>query len=445
MAANDFYVDTAAGSDDNGGTSAGSAKASGTAGSTNSTATVDLSSDTPDLSAVVVGDCIRINGEVNGRRSTDLFEITAVDDDLDTVTVTPTPGTASGLTWAIGGAFATIGRFVLVTVSGDADKAWVKGGTDYNETINLVGAASIGTATAPHVIEGYTTTTGDGGRIVVHGQGTRTNGITTDVTSGIYFVFKNIRVRNHTAAGASLVDHVVFKNCMFDHNGTDGVTGDDWCRFEGCEFSDNTSGGALVDKFAVFIGCRAYGNAGVGIRCEAGIVFGCVSYSNAGNGIELDGSGGANTICAAINNTVDGDAKDTDTGILISSGENTVDVCINNIVHDCTTGIHSRAGQGELLISRNNLLNDNTADYAGGGATYTGEIIDDTPDFVDEASQDYRLAAGSPAIGAGFDESQLEGASSGMDIGARQQTEAEAVVAAAPTSPLYPWHAGAKP
>lgn len=441
MAANDFYADNVVGSDDNGGTSAGSAKASGTAGATGGTATVDLSSDTPDLSAVVVGDCIRINGEANGRRSTDLFEITAVDDGLDTVDVTPTPGTASGLTWAIGGAFVTISRFVLVTVSGDADKAWVRGGTDYNETINLVGAASIGTVTAPHVIEGYTAAIGDGGRITVHGQGTRTNGITTDVTSGVYFVFKNIRLRNHTAAGANLVDHVVFKNCMFDHNGTDGITGDDFCRFEECEFSDNTSGGAIVDKYAIFIGCRAYRNAGVGIRCEAGIIFGCVSYSNAGNGIELDGSGGVNTICAAINNTVDGDGKDTNVGLLISAGENTIDVCVNNVIYDCTTGFQSRSGQGELLISRNNLLNSNTDPYADGGATYTSEVTD-APDFVDEASQDYRLNSASPAKNAGFDESTLEGTDLGMDIGARQRTLEQQLVEAGETPPLYPWHVG---
>jgi hypothetical protein len=439
MAANDFYVDAAAGSDNNGGTSAGSAKASGTAGSTNGTATVDLSGDTPDLSGVVVGDCIRIAGEVNGRRSTDLFEITAVDDDLDTVNVTPTPGTASGLTWAIGGALATIGRFAAVTVSGDADKAWVKASADYNETVTIA-AAGIGTVTAPNVVEGYTTTPGDGGRIVIHGQTTRTNGITTAVTSGIYFVFKNIRVRNHTGNGVQIVDHVVFKNCMFDHNGIDGINGDDWCRFEECEFSDNTSNGVLVDKFAVFVGCRAYRNAGEGIGCESGVIFGCVAYSNGINGIRMDGLGGVGTVCAAINNTVDGDGKDTDVGILMSPAENTVDVCINNIVYDCATGLQSRSGQGELLISRNNLLNSNTANYADGGATYTGEVLD-APDFVDEAALDYRPNNTSPAVGAGFDESTLEEGTSGMDIGGRQRTEA-AAGASAITPPLYPWHVG---
>jgi len=86
-------------------------------------------------------------------------------------------------------------------------------------------------------------------------------------------------------------------------------------------------------------------------------------------------------------------------------------------------------GVAEQLISRNNLLNSNTQNYAGGAGTYTGEVTD-PPQFEDEDNNDYRLALGSPARDAGFD---LGG---GMDIGA-YQTEV-AIVAALP--PVYPWY-----
>jgi hypothetical protein len=437
VAANDFYVDNVAGSDNNGGTSAGSAKVSGTAGATNGTTTVDLSSDTPDLSAVVVGDCIRINSEINGRRSTDLFEITAVDDGLDTVTVTPTPGTASGLTWAIGGAFVTINRFMDTTLDGAGDKCWVKGGTDYTETITIDVVAAIDD---PCVIEGYTTTPGDDGRFTINGGGTRGSGVSTIITSGVYHVFKNMRSTNHTGAGISgSLDNGVCKNCKFDNNGGSGVQIDDWWRFEECEFSDNIDNGCHVDSSAVVIGCRSYRNAGDGIKIKSGLVFGCVCYSNGGAGITFTGLNLGFRI--AINNTIDGDSKDSNLGIYVEPIVDSLDVLVNNIVHDCVTGIESPSGQGELLISRNNLLNANTDNYAGGAATYAGEVLD-VPGFVDEASQDYRLNIVSPARNAGFDESTLEGTDLGMDIGARQQTLEQQLAEAGETPPLYPWHVG---
>ena len=74
-----------------------------------------------------------------------------------------------------------------------------------------------------------------------------------------------------------------------------------------------------------------------------------------------------------------------------------------------------------MLISRNNLVNSNTSDYVN-TSTFTGEQTG-APQFTGEGSQVYTLASGSPAKGAGFDESQLEGDSSGMDIGARQRIE----------------------
>ena len=116
-----YYVDPLNGANTNGGSSTGSAIASGTFGSTNGTSTVDLSGDTPNLSGVSVGDTIRLSAETGGKGggASDIFEITAVDDGLDTVTVTPTPGTNSGQTWAIGGAWATLQKAADTAIAGD--------------------------------------------------------------------------------------------------------------------------------------------------------------------------------------------------------------------------------------------------------------------------------------------------------------------------------------
>lgn len=419
MASNDYYVDAGAGADTNGGTSAGSAKANGTAGATDGTATVDLSGDTPDLSSVVVGDCIRISGEAGGIRSTDIFEITAVDDGLDTVDVTPSPGVADPITWAIGGAFATLGKAIGILRTADTDYVWVKGGVSYTETVNIALAMA---GTTPATIEGYTSSTGDGGTFTIDGESTRANGITDSIATPAYYIFKNMRVTNHTSHGTSLsMDACVCKNCQFDNNGGIGMSCEDWWRFEECEFYDNTSDGVDTDAEAAFVGCRSYRNGNNGIEARSGVMFSCVAFSNVGHGLIFTGT--ALLFNVLINCTVDGDNKDTNTALAVGLSYTVMGICINNIAYDCVTGMVSRAGAQELLISRNNLLNNNTDDYLYGAATFTGEVTG-APQFTDEASQDYTLASGSPAKGAGFDESQLEGDSSGMDIGARQRIEA---------------------
>ena len=418
MASRDYYVDNVSGSDNNGGTSEGSAIVSGTAGSTNSTATVTLDGGS-DLSGVVVGDTIRISGEIGGIRSGDIFEITAVNDGADTVDVTPTPGTASGLIWAIGGAWATLNKLMDTLRAADTDKGWVKGGTDYTETMNIDIAAA---PTTPFTLEGYTTTIGDGGQFTIDGGSVRSNGITSSSASSVYYVIKNAIIKNHTSNGITgSVDNITYKNCKFNNNGGTGANCDDFFKFEECEFLDNTANGCFTDVHSIMVGCKAYRNGAGGFRARTGVLYNCIVSSNAADAIIISGTGF--DLHVVINCVVDGDAKDTNIGLSLAAATTGQVVVINTIVYDCVTGFTCQAGMGELLISRNNLFNNNTTDYTGGGATYKGEVTS-APDFVDEASLDYRLNDTSPAKAAGFDGSQVEGASSGMDIGARQRIEA---------------------
>lgn len=69
----------------------------GSNAATNGTATVTLTGS--DLSKVRVGDTVQIVGRTDGIDGTDFFAISAVDDIGDTLTVSPSPGTASGQTW----------------------------------------------------------------------------------------------------------------------------------------------------------------------------------------------------------------------------------------------------------------------------------------------------------------------------------------------------------
>lgn len=426
MASNDYYVNASAGADTNGGTSEGSAKVAGTAGSTNGTATVTLDSGS-DLSSVVVGDCIRLSAESgSGIRSSDIFEITAVDDGADTVDVTPTPGTNSGQTWAVGGAFATLGKAFGILRTADTDYVWVKGGTDYTETVDITLAMGIA---SPATIEGYTTTPGDGGVFTINGGAVRDYGIEdTGVTGVSYYTFKNMRVTNHAQRGMSLqMDACVCKNCQFDNNTVDGVYVDDRWRFEACSFPNNGGNGCYADEDCIFVGCTAHGNGVDGITAKSGIMFACMANSNTGDGLVFRGAGYALNVF--INCTVDGDNKTTDTGIDCGGAVYGLSAAVNNIVYDCATGINVVGGSAEQFISRNNLVNGNTDNYSGGADTYTGEVTD-PPQFMDEAGGDYTLRSTSPAREAGFDLGE------GMDIGA-YQTETAIV---APLPPVYPWY-----
>jgi len=412
-----WYVDKISGSG-NSGSSEGSPKASGTGAATDATATVALSVDTPDLSTVVVGDTIRLNGRTDGIRNTDIFEITAIDDTLDTVTVTPTPGSiTAGVTWAIGGAFNTISESMLVCRS--TDTVWIKDSADYNETVTI----SIASAYTNIVIEGYASVTGDGGMIIVDGQSVRSFGLTTSLAGVyIYYVFKNIEFINHTSDGAKFTTGymMTFKNCWFNNNAGHGfnIQQINHCNFENCKFNDNGINGLLENtsstQYNCFIDCEYMRNASYGCHVTNSIISNCVFFDNGSIQIRVTSSQDI-----FINHcTIDGKDKDS-IGIDLDNRNYLTPVIINNIVVGCASGFVTASGLGEMMTSRSNLFYDNTINYIGGAFTLENEVLAD-PKFNNRSTQDYRLLVSSPAIGAGYDASSLAGVDSGCDIGAYQ-------------------------
>lgn len=294
------------------------------------------------------------------------------------------------------------------------DKVWVKNTNSYTETADI---QTVGGAAAPIVFEGYTSSTGDGGVFTIDGESTRVAGITDSVITSRY-VFKNMRVTGHTILGVSLgtADNNVFKNCRIDNNGdgSGGIDVDDRNMFVNCDFDNNTGSGVTTGNQAVFIGCRAYDNSAHGFNLEDGVCAFCTSWSNASNNFYSPGTLGPVVL---INCTGDGESKDTTIGIQVSN--NVLTAVVNCIIYDNTTGFDG-GDIGELLISRNNLVNSNTANYVNGGQTFSGEVTS-APGFVDEATHDYRLDSGSAALEAGYDANDKQGQSGAIDIGAQQR------------------------
>jgi hypothetical protein len=398
MTALTYYVDTG-GADTNSGTTSGTSPLANGTAATRSGAVYTLDGS-PDLSGVTANvDTIHIVGETSGRGADGtIFEITAVDDGADTVTVDPTPtGGTSGLTWAIGGAFATIDKSMSVVAAGD--KVWVKASGNYNEVANVDTA---GTLAAPIMFEGYTSTTGDNGKVTIDGQSTRANCITSSVSTSAYYIFANFIFTGATSVGCylNLQDATKFINCEFNNNGGDGCFGDNSILFVNCLFNGNTGNGCDVDVDVRLVGCIAQGNAGPQFKADNfSVIYRCLVYNTAATGPAIDVAAGE----AFIGNTVDGEGSATSDGVWLDAiGYATA---IDNIVYDWDEGFKLSASFDETTsVIGYNLMNSNTTNYSYSDTHGTTGYQDVTaaPDFVDEAGDNYKLNAASPARNAGL-------------------------------------------
>ncbi len=309
---------------------------------------------------------------------------------------------------------------------GNGDKVWVKATANYTETVVLDTFQAAWDN--PVVFEGFTTTTGDGGKVTIDGGATRASGLTTTVAGNTNYVFKNFIIQNHTAVGVSFnaIDRIIWKNCEFIDNGTTsgaGILSGTFHHFENCKFNDNTLDGIACQGGAIFVGCEFMRNTMSGID-GAGhtIALFCRFFSNGDHAMDCGAANEAMTVM--VNCTVDGDGKDTLDGLSNNASFRHTGAVVNCIFYDCTTGI--QFSNEEAFISRNNLLNSNTANYADGAGTHSGEVTG-APNFVDEAAgADYSLNAGSPAETAGFDAYLMNGTAISTDIGALQRIDSAA-------------------
>ncbi len=323
-------------------------------------------------------------------------------------------GTSEGA----GNAWATIDKAMNTVAAGD--KTWIKASATYAENPHV---DTVGTEGSPVVFEGYTSTTGDGGRITINASGL-TNGIDNLAGAGdIFHVFKNIIVSNASGDGFefSNAHKVTFKNCRANNNGGHGFGCDNYMACERCDSYSNSGYGYDCDSNGILIACRSHTNASGGalIQFSDGVLYGCLFY---GHGASDDGASvaSASGTAVVINCTFDGENLG-DEAILFPSTP-LLTAVVNCIVYDWATGISAVTDLGERAISAGNLYNSNTANTAN---YIEGDVkVSDAPGFTDEASDDYTLAGASAAKAAGVDAAKASVGTSYVDIGALQRAEA---------------------
>ena len=280
------------------------------------------------------------------------------------------------------------------------DHIWIRGGTDYNETATI---DITGTASAPIVLEGYTTNLGDNGKATINGQSTRGQGFSSTV-SDTQYVFKNFLVKNCTDNGFEngTADNVTYKNCEADNNSNHGFNGDNGLSYEECSSHNNGANGYQGDNQGGFFGCQAYDNTSSGFVFATGTCVHCVAYGNGASQFLHDGSDEARF----VNCTADSENAASTFGFRFSNGASNLQTVINCIAYDGATGFGSVTDRGEMVIARNNLVSSNTADYSS-FLQGDGEVAA-APGFTDEATHDYTLTSGSAAKAAGADGGELQ-------------------------------------
>jgi hypothetical protein len=274
------------------------------------------------------------------------------------------------------------------------DKVWVKASGTYSETPVM---DTVGTTASPIVFEGYTSSTGDNGKVTISGG---TNNMTSALAAAYYF-FKNFIFTGASSNGVQMfnTDNCRWVNCEFNNSGGSGIASDNSHVFIDCKATGNTTHGFDTDNTATFVGCVSHTNGAVQFNAvNTTLVYKNLAYGPSGSGDHCFSIG---TAPAFIGNTMDGENVTGVTGINIQA--ETDPKIIDNIIYDCDTGVDAGTIIDANTVAAYNLTNSNaTADYDFSGVDVGYQDVTSAPAFTDEASDDYTLGAASPAIDAGI-------------------------------------------
>lgn len=302
----------------------------------------------------------------------------------------------------------------LLDAAGDGVRVNLKNDQTYSMT------AGITTATGPSLVQGYSSSYGDGGRAVIDGGTSGASYVL--LTTGINTAYADLVIQNNGATGSAngvsvaAITRVKFNRCCVNSFRGSGiaVTTGDLVFVEGEAYACNQSNTANLAAITVTTGSLAvarsfiHDNAGsntsgVFSNSTGGaaiVVLLTVFDTNGGVGVKLTGAGSCTVYgCVFYNNT--------GSGVNISNAMPTV---VENSVFalNAAYGVEgSTAGVSKQVVVTNCAFYSNTSGQTNNLASeqVTGSVTLSGDPFVDAANGDFDLnntaGAGAACRGAG--------------------------------------------
>lgn len=331
-----------------------------------STTTVTLDGS-PDLSGVATDSShVLYLATSTGRR---FFKITGTDNTAKTVTVHTAPtGTASGLSWAIGGKRKTIedtnSRLLFST---DIMPGWTVNLEDDQPAVTSAVACSV----AGDTTSGYITLQGTGGTRLL----TSATNNTSMLSGGLsYWVVQNLKFTSTAATKTSsygvnlnadgVLSPVIFKSCIF---------GDATNKLQSGIFRYT----ATASRHAYFLNCEAANCIGNGLESAGGSSGGiscvnCYIHDNGGRGVQIKFSS-QNGTCAFLHCVI---SNNSSVGI---ESNNDVSNSSRLLISNCT--IHNNSSDGIKINAAVNfaaalIFNNMITKNGGYGINYSASAAD---------------------------------------------------------------------
>lgn len=301
----------------------------------------------------------------------------------------------AGTSEGAGNAWATIGHALSVVAAGDL--VYIKADGTYTEDCNITTA---GASTSFIVLEGYTTTPGDNGRIDWAG----TTRCLTDTPSSVYYHIRNINMTGGSSGCISMAGRMFFQNCRF--NGYCSVTINN--LFIDCHFFNSSNANIAGNSENRLLGCRSYNPTYTAFDFGAQNItlIGCLAY-NLAAGNPAVGCGAGSHV---INCTLDG-GNVASRGIYLNGTH--PGAFVNNVIHDFGDGVYHADVSNLARVTAPvcyNLVTSCTNKYYTGAAEITvaswttdTDVTGADPNFTDEAGEDYTLTASSGGYGTGIE------------------------------------------
>lgn len=271
-------------------------------------------------------------------------------------------------------------------------------GTDTVTSVQSV----VTSVTAPLVVQGYTSTAGDGGIGILSG-GNTSNIMTHATNDGL--IVKDMKIMNCPGNAIDVDAHCRFDGCWFTNITGNAIDANDMVVVTNCRFDEISGRCVRADCGAVW-GCHMLSTSSMTKQFTAGIIFdqvadgkyvvGNIIHANGASAMEITGTGTPSPsplIYVAHNSLLMTNSVASTRGIRVVEEAAAGMHCyiLDNLIEGFVTGIDISAATSRSMavVGGNSLYNNTTAMSLGDAVVqYRNETLLTTP-FAKVGTNDY--------------------------------------------------------